>query len=84
MLTEAEKLLMMGLVILMGIIFRLARRNLRRNSETRKRSILLKDGILKHSAYQTQIFGITISSQKTTAIAEKRGKELLGKLPGRK
>ena len=33
----------------------------------------LKDGIVKHYVYQTKIFGITISSQRTTTISKKEG-----------
>ena len=70
MLTEAEKLLMMSMVILMGIIFRIARRNLRRKSETEERSLHLKDGMVRHYTCRTKIFGITITSQRTTTISK--------------
>ena len=61
MLTEAEKLMMMAIIILMGMIFRWAKRNVRRISETRKKNFTLKNGIMMHWSYQTKMFGTTIT-----------------------
>ena len=73
MLTEAEKLLVMGMVILMGILFKMARTNLCRICETKEKNLHLKDGIVKQYAYRTKIFGITMSSQRPTTISKEEG-----------
>ena len=68
---EAGKLLMISMVILMGTIFSIARRNLRQKTKTMKMNLHLKDGVVKHHVTTTKMFGITIRSQGTTTMNKK-------------